>query len=116
MNIQFHGKHIALGNALQQYMNDALLPALGKYVSDTHLQDISVHVAKQGREFSIAIDAYIVKQKLTATAYGGDAHGAFDTALTKLTKQVRRHKRQLKNHTMPENSRPKVAGAFMATV
>jgi hypothetical protein len=32
---------------------------------------------------------------------GGDAHSAFDDALTKIEKRVRRYKRRLKNHNNP---------------
>lgn len=113
MNIQLHGKHIDLGFAFQQYMSDSLMPALSKYFTENNLQDVSVHVSKKGKVFSIVIDAYIAKQKLTSSGDGGDAHGAFDNALQKLTKQVRRHKRKVKNHHMTDT--PKHMGAFMAT-
>lgn len=113
MNIQLHGKHIDLGSAFQQYMSEALVPALSKYFTESSLQDVSVHVSKKGKVFSFVIDSYIAKQKLTSSADGSDPHGAFDEALVKLTKQVRRHKRKIKNHNVSEPA--KEIGSFMST-
>ena len=111
MNIKLHGQCIDLGQSFQTYMLEGLAPALEKYFDQNKFQDVSVHVNKSGSEFSVSIEIYVARQKLTASDKGEYAHSAFDGALTKLTKQVRRYKRRLKNHHREAPS--KEVGAFM---
>ena len=111
MNIKLHGQCIDLGQSFQNYMRDGLEPALEKYFDQDRFQDVSVHVNKSGSEFSISIELYVARQKLTASDKGEHAHTAFDGALTKLTKQVRRYKRRLKNHHREAHN--KEIGSFM---
>lgn len=98
MNIKLHGKSIDLGSAYRTYMEDAIVPTLGKYFSEDNIKDISVHVSKRGKGFIIAIETFIAKNKIAASGESMDPHGGFDLALEKVAKQVRRFKRRLKNH------------------
>jgi len=97
MHITVKGKQIEVGEALRGHVEDALTAAVGKYFSnplesqivftrEAHLfrADISVHV---GRGILIQ-----------GQAAAPDAYVAGDQAVEHVAKQLRRHKRRLRDH------------------
>ena len=98
MNIQVSGRHIAVGDALRSRIEEELVAAIGKYFERSG-GSAEVVVSKDGHTFCVDIVAVLVSgQQLVARGIGGDAHGAFDAALTKIETRVQRYKRRLKNH------------------
>lgn len=97
MDIQVSGKNIDLGDALQTHVADRLSGGVEKYFG-------------RGAEAIVTFtrERHLVECEMTAHLYsgvflaahgdGGDAYAAFETALDKLEKRVRRYKRRLKNH------------------
>jgi ribosomal subunit interface protein len=97
MDIQVSGKNIDLGDALQTHVSDRLSEGVQKYFG-------------RGAEAIVTFtkERHLVECEMTAHLYsgvflaahgdGGDAYAAFETALEKLEKRVRRYKRRLKNH------------------
>ena len=58
-----------------------------------------VVVSREGGAFKVDCAVTLASgQQLTTHGVGGDAHQAFDAALDKMTKRVRRYKNRLKDH------------------
>jgi ribosomal subunit interface protein len=98
MRIQVAGRHMEVGEALRSRIEDELASGVGKYFS--RATDAVVTVGKNGGT-GIDVDCTVHLSSgisLQAEGHGGDAHTAFDDALGKLEKRVRRYKRRLKNH------------------
>jgi ribosomal subunit interface protein len=97
MNVQVSGKNMDVGEALRTRVTDELIAAIGKYFERGGSAEVVV--SKQGHQFCIDIVALLASgQQVVAYGQGGDAHAAFDNALTKIEKRVRRYKRRLTNH------------------
>jgi ribosomal subunit interface protein len=88
-----------VGEALRTRIENELASGVGKYFN--RATDAVVTVAKNGGGAGIAVDCTVHLSSgisLQAEGQGGDAHSAFDNALDKLEKRVRRYKRRLRNH------------------
>jgi ribosome hibernation promoting factor len=98
MRIQVAGRQMDVGEALRSRIEDELTSGVGKYFN--RATDAVVTVARNGGG-NIEVDCTVHLASgisLQAEGHGGDAHGAFDDALGKLEKRVRRYKRRLTNH------------------
>jgi len=98
MRIQVAGRQMEVGEALRSRIEDELASGVGKYFS--RATDAVVTVGKNGGA-GIEVDCTVHLSSgisLQAEGHGGDAHSAFDDALGKLEKRVRRYKRRLRNH------------------
>lgn len=98
MRIQIAGRQMEVGEALRSRIEGELVSGVGKYFS--RATDAVVTVSKNGGA-GIEVDCTVHLSSgisLQAEGHGGDAHSAFDDALGKLEKRVRRYKRRLKNH------------------
>jgi len=97
MDIQITGKAIELGNALQTHVKESLSAGVGKYFERS--AEGTVVFDKDGAEIDAEITVHLASGVfLSARDRAHDAYGAFDGALTKLEKRVRRYKRRLKDH------------------
>lgn len=99
MRIQVAGRQMDVGEALRTRIENELASGVGKYFN--RATDAVVTVAKNGGGQSIEVDCTVHLASgisLQAEGHGGDAHTAFDDALGKLEKRVRRYKRRLRNH------------------
>jgi len=99
MRVQVAGRQMDVGEALRSRIEDELSSGVGKYFS--RATDAVVTVAKNGGGIGIEVDCAVHLSSgisLQAAGHGGDAHSAFDDALGKLEKRVRRYKRRLRNH------------------
>jgi ribosomal subunit interface protein len=97
MRIQVSGKQIDVGEALQAHVSGALAEATGKYAGRP--TDATVVFSRPGHGLACEIFVHL-STGLTAQANGAaaDAYAAFDAALARMAKQLRRHKRRLKDH------------------
>jgi ribosomal subunit interface protein len=99
MRVQVAGRQMDVGEALRSRIEDELSSGVGKYFN--RATDAVVTVAKNGGGVGIEVDCAVHLSSgisLQAAGHGGDAHSAFDDALGKLEKRVRRYKRRLRNH------------------
>lgn len=99
MRIQVAGRQMDVGEALRTRIENELASGVGKYFN--RATDAVVTVARNGGGVGIAVDCQVHLPSgisLQAEGHGGDAHSAFDDALGKLEKRVRRYKRRLRNH------------------
>ncbi len=97
MNVQVSGRRIDLGEALRSRIASELVAAIGKYFDRGGSAEVVV--SRDGHSFCVDMVVVLASgQQLVARGLGGDAHSAFDTALTKIETRIRRYKRRLVNH------------------
>ena len=97
MNVQVSGRRIDLGEALRTRIASELVTAIGKYFDRGGSAEVVV--GRDGHSFCVDMVVVLASgQQLVARGLGGDAHSAFDTALTKIEARIRRYKRRLVNH------------------
>lgn len=97
MEIQVSGKNIDLGDALQAHVTDRLSEGVTKYFGRG--ADAVVTFTRERHLVECEMTAHLYSGVfLAAHGDGGDAYAAFETALDKLEKRVRRYKRRLKKH------------------
>ena len=98
MNIQVSGKRVDVGDALRTRITETLAAGVGKYF-ERGGGSAEVVVSRDGHQFCVDVILVLASgQQIVARGQGGDAHAAFDAALTKVETRVRRYKRRLKDH------------------
>ncbi len=104
MRYQISGKQIDIGNALQTHVQAETGSMLEKYSGRP--TDANVVFSKSGHEY-VCETVIHLSTGLTAQARGHESeiYAAFDAALEKMDKQLRRYKRRLKDHHK-ERSQP----------
>ncbi len=101
MNVQVTGKNMNLGDALRSRIVSELESGIDKYF-DRGAQDANVFVTPDGSGYRVDCTVNLASGRTVIShGHGGDAHAAFDDALTKIEKRVRRYKRKLRNHHVP---------------
>lgn len=97
MDVQITGKAIDLGAALQAHVRESLSSGVRKYFDRS--AEAQVTFDKEGPTIVAEITLHLASGVfLVAQDSAHDAYGAFDGAMTKLEKRVRRYKRRLKDH------------------
>ena len=98
MQVQVTGKHVDVGDALRSRVSDELSSSIGKYF-DRAGGGADVVVSREGHAFKVDCAVTLASgQQLTTHGLGGDAHLAFDAAILKMQKRIRRYKNRLKDH------------------
>jgi ribosomal subunit interface protein len=97
MSVRVSGKQLEIGETLPEQVRKRLQSVIGKHFNGG--ADSHVVFSHEGASFradcSTHLDSGVV---LKAEGVALDAYRAFDAAVDKLEKQVRRYKRRLKNH------------------
>ena len=97
MQVQVTGKHVDVGEALRARVSDEISTSIEKYFDRGGGADVVV--TKEGNAFKVDCAVTLASgQQLTTHGVGGDAHMAFDVALEKMEKRVRRYSKRLKDH------------------
>lgn len=97
MQVQVTGKHVDVGEALRSRVTDELSNSIAKYFDRGGGADVVV--SREGAAFKVDCAVTLASgQQLTTHGVGGDAHLAFDQALEKMSKRIRRYKNRLKDH------------------
>jgi ribosomal subunit interface protein len=98
MQVQVTGKHVDVGEALRSRVSDEVSSSIGKYF-DRDGGGADVVVSREGHAFKVDCAVTLASgQQLTTHGVGGDAHLAFDVAMLKMQKRIRRYKNRLKDH------------------
>lgn len=101
MQIQIAGRNIDLGDALKTRIEEGLEAAVTKYFD--RATEGNVSMVKEGHlyeaECQVALPSGI---SLQSSGEATDPYTAFETALDKLEKRVRRYKRRLRDHHRPD--------------
>lgn len=94
-----------VGDALRERIAAGLEAGVSKYFDKTG--EANVVVAKPTHLFEVDCSVHLPSGvTLQAHGEGGDAYAAFETALDKIEKRVRRYKRRLKDHQRDKNQFP----------
>jgi len=98
MRVQVAGRHMDVGEALRARIASELTGNIEKYFSRATEATVTVGKATPAG-YQVDCTVHLSSgMTLQAEGQGGDAHIAFDSALEKIGKRVRRYKRRLKNH------------------
>ena len=98
MNIQLHGQHFDMGDALQTHIQDKMEAINEKYFN--RAVNVSVTMTQETKSlFKTHIALTVGKDiHVTSTAQEHDPYGSFDSGAVKIAKQLRRYKRKLRDH------------------
>ena len=92
------GKQVDVGEALRSRVSDEISNSIGKYF-DREGGGADVVVSREGHSFKVDCAVTLASgQQLKTQGLGGDAHMAFDAAVTKMQRRIRRYKNRLKDH------------------
>lgn len=100
MKVQISGQHLDLGESLQTHIHDAVVAISTKYFENP--VNAAVNMVKEKQHY-ITADIIINEGTgrgtvIKASASDSDPYRAFDEALSKAEKQLRRYKNRIKNH------------------
>ncbi len=99
MQIQVSGKGVDVGEALRTHIEKHLEQGISKYID--RVTSVHAVVSKESHRFRIDINGNLGTHAglvVKSTALGDDVYAAFDGALDKIEKQLRRYKRKISNH------------------
>ncbi len=97
MEISIKGKNVDVGDALRGHAEDHLKNSVTKYFENA--LDSTVVFSKEGHGFRADISVHAGRgMMMQGGADGNDAYGAFDAALGRILKQLRRYKSRIRNH------------------
>lgn len=97
MDIAIKGKNLDVGEALRDHVSDNLAATVVKYFSKAH--DATVVLSREAHLFRADISVHPSRGMLIqGRAAATDAYAAFDSALERIAKQLRRYKRRLVDH------------------
>ncbi len=97
MQIQITGKHMELGEAMRNRIEDGLEAAVAKYFNRTG--EANVFVSQQGPFVEVDCNVHLPSGiVLQSTGRADDPYAALEVSLEKMEKRVRRYKRRLKDH------------------
>ncbi len=98
MEISVKGKNMDVGDALSSHVQDQLTPAVNKYFNQAI--DASVTFSREAHQLRADISVHPGPRGLLiqSKSEGVDAYGAFEGALERIAKQLRRYKRRLSDH------------------
>lgn len=112
MQVQVTGKHVDVGEALRTRVSDELSTSILKYF-DRDGGGADVVVSREGAAFKVDCAVTLASgQQLTTHGVGGDAHLAFDAALEKMSKRIRRYKNRLKDYSIAANAKQAESAAY----
>jgi len=98
MQVHVTGKHVGVGDTLRTRISDEISSNISKYF-DREGGAANVVVSREGSFFKVDCAVLLASgQQLITHGQGSDAHTAFDAAMERMTKRVRRYKNRLKSH------------------
>jgi ribosomal subunit interface protein len=112
MEVSIKGDNVDVGEALTSHIDDQLHTTVLKYFSKAI--DASVTMTRESTYgFHAEIKVHPVRAMIIqAGASHNDAYGAFDNALERISKQLRRYKRRLKDHHKNRKNDPIIAAQY----
>lgn len=103
MQITVTGKQLDVSDAFREHARLGLEAAAEKYFANA--MEGSVVIGREGAEVRADLSVHVGRGiQIQGHGSAGDAHGAFDAALERITKRLRRHKRRLRDHHRREAS------------
>ncbi len=103
MDLMVKGKGLDVGEALRVHIETGLAGQVGKYFPRAH--DAVVGIAREAHQFRVDISVHPLSGvSVQGRAAAADAYAAFDSALERISKQLRRYKRRLNDHSRRRSS------------
>lgn len=103
MQIHIAGRHFSLGEALQERIETGLEAAVTKYFD--RATEGNVSMVKEGALYDVECQVALPSGiSLQSSGEAHDPYEAFEQALEKLEKRVRRYKRRLRDHHRNDKS------------
>ncbi len=97
MDVVITGKNMDIGEAFHEYIKEKVAEIVKKYFN--HTFDVTVTITKEGHEILADINAHVGRGILLVShARNADPYTAFDQALHKVEKRVRKYKNRLRAH------------------
>lgn len=98
MEISINGHNVDVGDALRGHVEETLQSTVRKYFD--RAVDATVTFSREApHAFHVEITAHPLRAMIVqGGGSGADAYAAFDGALDRIAKQLRRYKRRLKDH------------------
>ena len=99
MHISISGQHVSISNALKEHVESRMNEVINKFFSD--IVSVNVNFVKENLRITSKIvvnDAVGRHLVIKSNASCDEIYSAFDTALNKLSKQLRKYKNKLNNH------------------
>ena len=98
MDIRVSGHQVDTGEALRGHVDERMTAIADKYFSRTISAQVTFGKGPHDHGFTCDIHAHVPQGVvLKASERAADAHAAFDTAVEKVEKQLRRYTRRLKD-------------------
>lgn len=105
MQIQVHGHQIDVGDALRSHVIERLTERIEKYFDRTVRGQVTF--SRDGRDFRAECVVHLSSgMKLAASGRKDEIYAAFEQAVERIEKQLRRYKRRLKDHHERNNVSP----------
>ena len=99
MQVSVTGKQLNVGEALRHHVETRLAEAVGKYFNHAIEGSVVLSWTGNGKQVRADISVHVGRGILMqGHGEGDDAHSAFETASDRVAKQLRRHKRRLRDH------------------
>ncbi len=97
MQLSVKGKQLDIGEALKTHIEGSLDRVLSKYFGN--VIEAQVTLSRNAHLFHAVLSAHVGRNiHLSAQGESDDPYRAFDGALDRLSKRLRRHKRRLRDH------------------
>ena len=97
MNVQINGKQMDLGSSLSSHAKEKITELIQKYSKSA--TDISITFSKDRHEYFCDINIHLATgMTVQAKGKANEIYDGFENCLEKISKQLRRYKRRLKNH------------------
>ncbi|MBK8174937.1 MAG: ribosome-associated translation inhibitor RaiA [Rhodospirillales bacterium] len=97
MELLVKGKSLDVGEALRGYVEEHMGAAVSKYFAKAH--DALVTISREKHLFHVDISVHPMRGLLVqGHCAAEDVYAAFDAALERIAKQLRRYKRRLNDH------------------
>jgi ribosomal subunit interface protein len=101
MQLQISGQHISVGNSLQEYVKEKMNYVVLRYFSDA--PNAHVYFSKH-RSYDINCDIVVHEgtgrhMMMNSNCTSDDPYSAFDNALNKLERQLRKYKSKLNDYS-----------------
>lgn len=112
MQVTVSGKGVDVGEALRTHVENKLVEGVSKYID--RISNAQVVVSRESHMFRVDINGNIgthAGMVIRGRGESADVYAAFDEALEKVEKQLRRYKRKLTDHHKEKDAGP-VLGAI----
>lgn len=110
MRISVSGQHLSISNALREYVESRVSEVISKFFSDTI--SVKINFVRENLKITSKIivnDAVGRHLVMKSKSSCDEIYSAFDTALNKLSKQLRKYKNKLNDH----HNKVKVPGSHI---